>query len=108
MHLIRLRAEYIRSEYIQGEVPLHDSLDAVGVGGGEHAGVFALHEPPHLLVGLYLGVAEECHGGSAQQGAVLNIGCCHSFKITRSKNSKRILDPTSKFKNTQVFKYLSI
>ena len=87
MHLISLRAEYIRSEYIQGEVPLHDSLDAVGVGGGEHAGVFALHEPPHLLVGLYLGVAEECHGGSAQQGAILNhnIGCCHSFKVTRSK-----------------------
>ena len=24
------------------------------------------------------------------------------------KNSKRILDPTSKFKNTQVFKYSSI
>ena len=79
MHWIRLRAEYIRREYTQGEVPLHDSLDAVGVGGGEDAGVFALHEPPHLLVGLDLGVAEECHGGAAQQGAVLNIGCCRSF-----------------------------
>ena len=82
MHLIRLRAEYIRREYTQGEVPLHDSLDAVCVGGGEDARVFALHEPPHLLVGLNLGVAEECHGGSAQQGAVLNIGCCRSFKVT--------------------------
>ena len=81
MHLIRLRAEYIRREYTQGEVPLHDSLDAVCVGGGEDARVFALHEPPHLLVSLNLGVAEECHGGAAQQGAVLNIEC-FSFKVT--------------------------
>ena len=58
---------------LQCKIPFHHPLYSLSVGVGEHTRVLALHEAPHLLVGLDLRVPEERHGGSPQHGAVVDV-----------------------------------